>query len=264
MRDQTNVIMADMGRAMVRVTIILGTMFLIMIAVSSVVHSIYVCATYVGNTTISIPEWEANKIGNDTMAASLPEAPSTIKPVEEVDETTLNITYAVEDSEAYDGSITEYTDLLNRMDISENDIARCIRYMTSFGNNLDSVLNSDGIAAAYIEASRQSGLDPIFLVALSGLESSWTVTDLHREKCNFYSIGMYDSDPNEGLVLGKTYEEGIINGAIYIRENWYDVGNTNIHDMEYEGEYSSDEEWASKLTSIMNTCYTYLEEESWR
>lgn len=162
----------------------------------------------------------------------------------------------VSDESPYEGYITKYMDLENRMDITQKDIEKVINYYTE--EYPDSELK--GQAKAYIKASKETGLDPVFLLALSGHESGWYVSDLHANKNNPYSIGMWDEDPYRGMYLGDTFSEGIINGAEWIRENYYDEGECCLHDMIYGNKQyaSTEDEWIDNIVEIMDNSYDII------
>ena len=118
-----------------------------------------------------------------------------------------------------------------------------------------------GTGEAFIQASLETGYDPVFLLSLAGNEASWEVSKLHARKNNPYSINMTDSNPGGGYMLGDTFDEGIINGAIWIHEKYYDTGKTNLHLMIHGGrKYSSSgDHWINTICSTMNECYSVLD-----
>jgi beta-N-acetylglucosaminidase len=166
-----------------------------------------------------------------------------------------NVVRVQANSEPYSGEITVNTDLLNRMEISESDIQKCIDVFTS--EYPDSLFKT--CASAFIEAARNTGYDPIFLLSLAGLESGWNVADLHRERNNPYSIAMYDYDIYQGATLGSTFAEGIINGATIIYESYYITGQTTLYGMQ-DGDhyYASSDTWSNTIAVIMNECYQII------
>lgn len=168
------------------------------------------------------------------------------------------IAYApIEVISPYEGYITKYMDLSCRMDISTDQMNYIIDWWLSH-ENVDSDLRGRG--QAYIDASRASGYDPIFLLALSAQEGGWHISDLHSSKNNPYSINMVDSNPNAGYTLGDDYSEGIINGAIWIHENYYDKGYTTLYDMIHGGKRyaSAADSWISAIVSIMDDSYKLI------
>ena len=58
--------------------------------------------------------------------------------------------------------------------------------------------------------------------------------------------------------MGDTMEDGIINGAIWIKENFYEYkdGQTTLHDMihKYNNHFyaSAGDAWINQIISIMN------------
>lgn len=166
---------------------------------------------------------------------------------------TKNVTRKISDVNPYEGYFTQWMDLQNRIDITEEDMNTLIDEYTK--DYPDSLLKGQGWA--FIEASRITGYDPIFLFALTGQEAGWNVHTLHRSKNNPYSIAMYTEDPSQGYVLGDTYSDGIINGAIWLKENYYDTGAQCLHTMEERG-YAEDPNWKPSIVSIMDKCYSIL------
>lgn len=162
----------------------------------------------------------------------------------------------VSDENPYEGYITKYMDLENRMDITQEDLEKVINHYTE--EYPDSELK--GQARAYIRASKETGLDPVFLLALSGHESGWYVSELHANRNNPYSIGMWDEDPYRGYYLGDTFSEGIVNGAEWIRENYYDEGECCLYEMIYgDRQYASTEdEWIDNIVEIMDDSYKLI------
>lgn len=161
----------------------------------------------------------------------------------------------------YEGYITKYMDLKNRKDISASDMDYIIEYYTNL-NGCGSNTELYGMGEAFIIASQQTGYDPIFLLALAATEGGWEVSSLHSSKCNPYSINMVDSNPHAGYTLGDTYYDGIINGAKFINDNYYNEGYTTLHSMIYGGKRyaSSADYWIDSITLIMDKSYKLLDE----
>lgn len=285
MKEQNDKItMAGILMAIIRIGILLGMLFMVAILLVTFCKAVYNIAKPVEDPNESVEEYVEMSLpveGIDTANTSvpvatitakstediimLPEVPEELRQINEADDVVItadtNLTYKLDGSTPYGGLIDVYTDLTNRMDISESDVRKCIAYMTSLDNNQDSIMNNETVAAAFIEASRQSGYDVLFLIALAGHESGWSVSELHQDKWNPYSIGMYDWAPEDGLQMGETFEEGIINGANYIHKYWYDEGYTSLYSMRNGGRmYASDENWMYSICSIMNSCYKVIVE----
>lgn len=157
----------------------------------------------------------------------------------------------------YDGMrVDQYTNLYNKNQITTEQMDTIIN---NWLNGRSSEL--EGAGQAFIDASNATGYDPIFLLALAANESGWTVSNLHSSKNNPYSIAMVDSNPGGGYTLGDTYYEGIVNGAIWINDNFYKNGNKNLHDMIYSGNYASaKDKWINDILWIMNKSYSMIYE----
>ena len=112
----------------------------------------------------------------------------------------------------------------------------------------------------FIKASNETGYDPIFLMALAATESGWTVSHLHKGKSNPYSINMTDENPNGGYKLGNDYNEGIINGAIWIKEHYFNQGHKSLYGMNFSGKTycSTPHSWIEQILDIMNKSYRLL------
>ena len=67
---------------------------------------------------------------------------------------------------------------------------------------------------------------------------------------------MTDENPHNGFDLGDTFEEGIINGAIWIKENYYDEGKTTLDTMNKS--YCSSALWKRDIRIIMTNSFRYI------
>ena len=174
----------------------------------------------------------------------------------DVDLSKYNIAKAAPYHEEYNGDINVFTDLEARMDISEQEIRKIIEYWTE--EEKSTTLKDKSVAAAFIYAAQQTNLDPVFLLSLAGQESGWGTSKLHYDTKNPYSIGFQD-DGYLDIDLGDTYQESIIQGAIWIRENFYDTGATSLYYMEYgEYPYATDTNWMADIAEIMNISYQVM------
>lgn len=104
---------------------------------------------------------------------------------------------------------------------------------------------------AFIQASKETGLNPIYILAHAAVESAWGRAAL-GDKHNYFGINCIDSDPyNQGYSMGDSVEQGIIAGAKWIKQNFYDNGYTTLGAMK-RANYASDPNWMYAITSIMN------------
>lgn len=166
-----------------------------------------------------------------------------------------NTAYASTKVDPYPGYFTAYMDLSCRNTVTVDDMNEVIDHWL---NGRDSKLKDQG--KAFITASKETGLDPVFLLSLAAQEGGWTVSNLHASKNNPYSINMVDSNPSQGYHLGNEYGEGIVNGAKWIKEHYYDEGQTTLNSMIYgHKKYSSSEDkWINDISNIMTRSYNYI------
>ena len=63
------------------------------------------------------------------------------------------------------------------------------------------------------------------------------------------------------MEFGDSYQESIIQGAIWIRKNFYDKGSTTLYQMEYgEYPYATDTNWMADISDIMDISYKIISE----
>lgn len=152
--------------------------------------------------------------------------------------------------------INVYTDLsvMNTVDADQMNII--IDYWDSITKNGTAF---KGLGQTFIDAAKQSGLDPIYILAHAGLESSWGNKNMSH---NYFGIGAYDYDPGNGHnYSNNSTEEGIINGANWISRNYYNQGQTSLYSMRYNNgnhEYCTSETWMHDIANIMTTSYSII------
>lgn len=112
----------------------------------------------------------------------------------------------------------------------------------------------EGNGDIFIEASEMSGLNPIYIFAHASWESGYGKSSQAVNKHNYFGIASFDSSPGSAYVMGDDMRAGIINGAIWIADNYYNQGQTTLNQMIYgRKQYaSSGESWISGILSIMN------------
>ena len=187
--------------------------------------------------------------------------PSSDTDTEQEDLSAYNITHKIVGSEPYDDIITIYTDLLNRENISETQINKIIDALCD--SNGHKASNFKGTGDAFIYASQITGYDPIFLVSLALNMSNFNATKTNDDVYDVYDIGDCDSG-YIGDSTGDTISQSIINGAMYIKEEYYDWNwETTICDMCYGSGglfygHSNSDQWAYNVASTMNKGYNIL------
>ena len=110
--------------------------------------------------------------------------------------------------------------------------------------------------AAINKAAKASGLDPRYILAHAAVESAWGTSNYGAKHHNYFGIGAFDSNPDNAINYGNSgMEAGLVNGAVWIRENYYDKGQTTIYKMRYNGgkhEYCTSNTWVNSIANIMD------------
>lgn len=102
-----------------------------------------------------------------------------------------------------------------------------------------------------LKASNASGMDPRYLLVHAALESGWG-TSLLAKAGNLFGIGAFDSNPMNGM----NYTGGFATGAKWIRDHYYNKGNTTMRKMwnnSNPGNYSTTPSQPYTMGSMMNT-----------
>ena len=137
--------------------------------------------------------------------------------------------------------------------LNTEDMNRIIDSYTAHVENS----NLRGHGEAFIQASRETGLNPIYILAHAIIETGSGTSYLARDRYNFFGIAAYDSNPGAAYAMGDNVDEGIINGAKWIRRNFYDQGYTTLSAMK-NGGYASSDKWASDIAQVANSCIQLL------
>lgn len=183
-----------------------------------------------------------------------------LKQLEELNERTKEIKLIQEKhkialNKAKEGlSIHSDLDAGQKIALNADDMNRIIDGWTSHLAE-DSVLKGHG--EAFIVASRETGLDPVYLLAHSIIESGSGTSYLARTRNNFFGINAIDSNPELAYNMGDSVDQGIIAGACWIKENFYDNGYTSLYEMA-NGGYATNPKWASDIASVYNDAIEYL------
>lgn len=118
----------------------------------------------------------------------------------------------------------------------------------------------NGNAAIFIEAGEKSGLDPRYILAHAAVEAGWECKSTLAKKHNYFGIAAYDSNPINSKST-ETYgngnmREGIINGAVWIKNHYYNNGQTTVYLMRHweknpHHQYCTSDTWEDSIASIM-------------
>ena len=155
--------------------------------------------------------------------------------------------------------ISVYTDLSVMQTITVDEMNQIIDHWNStYGINTPFT----GEGQIFIDAAKQSGLDPIYLLAHAAIESGWGKSYYATAHHNYFGIGAFDSNPHNAINYGNAdMANGIIGGAIWIADNYYDNGQTSLYTMRYNNgshEYCTSTTWMYNIANIMTTSYSLI------
>lgn len=155
--------------------------------------------------------------------------------------------------------ISAYTDLSVMREVTADQINEIINYWANRNGGSAFI----GYGQTFIDASKESGLDPIYILAHAGLESAWGNSTIAKDKHNYFGIGAVDTNPYNGAhVFGDSINEGIISGAVWIANNYYNKGQTSLYTMRYNNgvhEYCTSETWPDAIANIIRTSYSLID-----
>lgn len=156
-------------------------------------------------------------------------------------------------------NINSYTDLSIMNSINVDQINKIIDYWDYHSGGDSPFINNGQI---FIDAARETGLDPIYILAHAGLESAWGTSYYATNYHNYFGIGAFDYDPDNAMLYSNNeMRNGIIEGAKWIRENYYNNGQTSLYLMRYNNgyhEYCTSATWVDSITEIIQTSYSLL------
>lgn len=148
------------------------------------------------------------------------------------------------------------------------DLSKPTNYTAEELDKIFSVMNIQGSpfagkGAIFKEAEKRYGINALYLMAHSALESSWGRSQIARDKNNFFGIAAYDSSPYQSAKSFDNVDKGILGAAKWIRQNYYDQGRTYLGNKASGMNviYASDPYWGEKIASIMMTINSRLGEK---
>ena len=205
------------------------------------------------------------------IASDTDTAISAIKPVyyinnesdtstDSMDLSVYNVAPRISGSEPFNSIFTIHTDLLNRENISEMQMDNIIYELIE---EYTDESNLEGTGQAFIYASQQTGYDPLFLLALIIETNGYVVNKNDSGVYDPYGIGDYNGG-YVGEITGTTLESAIINGAIYMYEDYYVwCWETTLEDMTYGNgnlkyPQSKGEHWAYNIATMLTKEYNIL------
>lgn len=157
--------------------------------------------------------------------------------------------------------INVYTDLSVMKTITADQMNEIIDYWGSIRNGN---MPFTGKGQIFIDAAKESGLDPVYILAHAAFESGWGTSYYATAHHNYFGIGAFDSNPSNAVNYGNDgMANGIINGAKWIADNYYSAGQTTLHTMRYSPSgthnYCSSTTWGGNIAHIMSVSYELIQ-----
>lgn len=122
-----------------------------------------------------------------------------------------------------------------------------------------------GKGLVFIEAGEKSGLDPLWIYTVARFESGFGSSKLAREKNNYFGIGAWDTNMSIAAHMGDDFYNGIVNGAVWIAEHYYEQGQTTMNLMNdtslypYHSYAPGNTTWVPTIAETINSYY-----KNWR
>ena len=166
--------------------------------------------------------------------------------------------YYSTDGEHFDGFTIKNPFLFKNLREPSNYSSAELDKLYSMMNLQDSPLAGKG--ATFKEAEERYGVNALYLMAHSALESAWGRSQIARDKNNFFGIAAYDTSPYLSAKSFDNVDKGILGAAKWIRENYIDYGRDHLGNKAtgMNVRYASDPYWGEKIASIMMTINSKL------
>lgn len=169
-----------------------------------------------------------------------------------------DIEYETEETESFDEVNTYfsgYVDIASDNGITAEMLDEASAYFQKYQTFENQFVGNGWI---FIEAQEQSGIDALWLYTVAVYESGWGTSSLATEKGNYYGIGAWDTDITKAKTFNNSLYDGIVNGAIWIAENYYQKGYTNMIEMNSDPYHSyapGNEVWIPTVSDFINKFY---------
>lgn len=112
----------------------------------------------------------------------------------------------------------------------------------------------EGLGKVYKQAEEEYGVNAMFLIAVSALESNHGRSKIAQEKNNLFGFSSYDVNPSRYSAKYESKEDSILSVAKYLKDNYlnqqgkYYKGKT-IKDVNYY--YCTNSDWYQKVNEMM-------------
>ena len=159
--------------------------------------------------------------------------------------------YYSKDGEHFEGFTIKNRFLFKNLTEPTNYSADELNRVYSMMNIRNSRLAGKG--AIFKEAEKRYGVNALYLMAHSALESAWGRSQIANDKNNFFGIAAYDISPYDSAKKFDDVDKGILGAAKWIRENYIDRGRDHLGNKAtgMNVRYASDPYWGEKIASIM-------------
>ena len=159
--------------------------------------------------------------------------------------------YYSKDGEHFDGFTIKNRFLFKNLTEPTNYSADELNRVYSMMNIRNSRLAGKG--AIFKEAEKRYGVNALYLMAHSALESAWGRSQIANDKNNFFGIAAYDTSPYDSAKKFDDVDKGVLGAAKWIRENYIDRGRDHLGNKAtgMNVRYASDPYWGEKIASIM-------------
>ena len=159
--------------------------------------------------------------------------------------------YYSKDGEHFDGFTIKNRFLFKNLTEPTNYNADELNRVYSMMNIRNSRLAGKG--AIFKEAEKRYGVNALYLMAHSALESAWGRSQIANDKNNFFGIAAYDTSPYDSAKKFDDVDKGILGATKWIRENYIDRGRNHLGNKAtgMNVRYASDPYWGEKIASIM-------------
>ena len=146
----------------------------------------------------------------------------------------------------------QFSNLKSRSNYTATDINRLYSLMGANNGKLA------GKGATFKAAEQKYGVNALYLVAHSALESAWGKSQIAKDKNNFFGIAAYDSTPYTSATKFDNVDSGILGAARWIDRNYLSntgypargaylgnkAGGMNVN-------YATAPYWGESIASIM-------------
>lgn len=159
--------------------------------------------------------------------------------------------YYSNDGEHFDGFTIKNRFLFKNLTEPTNYSADELNRVYSMMNIRNSRLAGKG--AVFKEAEKRYGVNALYLMAHSALESAWGRSQIANDKNNFFGIAAYDTSHYDSAKKFDDVDKGILGASKWIKENYIDRGRTFLGNKAsgMNVEYASDPYWGEKIASVM-------------